>query len=343
VTVAVGWDATRGRLECAVSDTGIGIPPEQHAHILEPFSQADSSTTRRYGGTGLGLFISRRLAQMLGGDLGFDSTPGQGSCFRFSIAAGDGDGIDCIVSPAELEALRAPPAPSTVGPWNTRLRGHVLVADDWQDNRNLIGLYLDGLGLQHLAVCDGAQAVEAALEGDFDLVLMDVQMPVMNGEDAAALLRASGFSRPIFALTANVLEEERQRYMACGFDRVLAKPIEREGLAQALAAHLARAHDAPADLPGPVPDERLQALRRRFEDGLPERIEAVRAAHRDADPDALAALAHDLKGAGGSFGHPELGEIARALETACRAGQAEAVGNIIDRLARTARRIVDER
>lgn len=222
----------RWRLRVAVTDTGIGIPAEKIEVLFERFSQADASTTRVYGGTGLGLAISRRLIEIMGGEIGVDSKPGEGATFWFETpliqggsAAGLAGGEDEMAASGGLAG------------------GRILMADDAPGNRELVSAILRGLGLEIDMVCDGAEAVQAMQTGSYDLVLMDVHMPVMDGLTATREIRrmqaGSGHRTPILALTANVQADQVARCLDSGMDGHLAKPIQIPELAGALAHWLA--------------------------------------------------------------------------------------------------------
>ena len=218
-------------LEFRVIDTGIGISAEQAGRLFQRFSQGDSSTVRRYGGSGLGLVISKRLAQMLGGDIVVESTPGQGACFRVAVATGPLEGVPMVeVSPscnAETQAN-----------WQSihvRAGLRILLADDGADNRRIISQILSKAGFAVTSAENGLVACEMALasiaEGKpFDLVLMDMQMPVMEGYEATRRLRDAGYRGPIIALTAHAAAEDRQKCLEAGCDHYIAKPIRREHL-----------------------------------------------------------------------------------------------------------------
>ena len=215
-----------GQLRVAVSDSGIGIASDKIAALFERFTQADASTTRVYGGTGLGLAISRRLIELMGGVIGVDSRPGEGSTFWFEIPLVEAEG------PAEAAVdeviLLAP---------GTR----ILLADDAPANRELLRIILSAWGVELDAVCDGAEAVEAASKGDYDLILMDVHMPVMDGMDAARAIRALNGARasvPILALTANVQPEQIEACARAGMDGHVGKPIHMGDLIGAIASAL---------------------------------------------------------------------------------------------------------
>ena len=230
VTVRVG--GAPGRLRFAVEDTGIGVAADTLGALFDPFTQADASTTRQYGGTGLGLAISRRLVGLMGGDLEAESVPGRGSTFAFTVAA------EPSAEPVPAERPAAPP-PS---PERGALR--VLVVEDNAVNQKVVVRTLERLGVGADVAGDGAEALaalrRAAEEGrPYQAVLMDVQMPVMDGHEATRRLRAElpAQAQPwVVALTANAMEGDREACLEAGADDYLSKPVRREELAAAIDA-----------------------------------------------------------------------------------------------------------
>jgi signal transduction histidine kinase/CheY-like chemotaxis protein len=221
---------SRSRLVFEVMDSGVGIPAKDHERIFAPFGQVDASHTRRFGGAGLGLAISRRLAKLLGGTLGVTSEPGRGSTFRLEIEAP-------AVAPARADSQQR------------RLR--VLLAEDGPDNQRLIRALLRPRADVAL-VENGAQALAQALAAldsgePYDLVLMDMQMPVMDGYEATLRLRESGYGAPIVALTAHAMSGDRERCIAAGCDEYLTKPIDRTRLFDCLSSFTAEAKSEPGE------------------------------------------------------------------------------------------------
>jgi signal transduction histidine kinase len=218
-------------IEFSVSDTGIGISPEQSARLFQRFSQADSSTVRRYGGSGLGLAISKRLAEMFGGDITVQSALGQGACFRVTVATGP------LESMAMLNCHASSGAETRAASKPVRVRAglQILLVDDGLENRRIISHILRNAGFSVTLAENGLEAFEktmaARAEGkDFDLLLMDMQMPIMDGYEVTRRLRDAGYQGPIAALTAHVAPEDRQKCMEAGCDYYLSKPIHREHL-----------------------------------------------------------------------------------------------------------------
>jgi signal transduction histidine kinase/CheY-like chemotaxis protein len=234
ILVTANEDPAGSRLRFAVSDTGIGISPEHLAEIFRPFNQADASLTRRFGGTGLGLTISRRLAWMLGGEITVQSEPGQGSTFTLSIRTA----VHAEPTPPKAHPIRRD-AVHAASP----LRGRVLVVEDTPASQFLMRKILTKAGLDVVSAADGDEgcrlAERSAAEGQpFDVILLDMQMPGVDGYEAARRLRQRAWRRPIIAITAHAMAGDRERCLAAGCNDYLAKPISREHLVETLSRYL---------------------------------------------------------------------------------------------------------
>ncbi len=223
-----------------VEDTGVGIPPDKQQQIFEAFSQADNTTTRKYGGTGLGLTITRQLAGLLGGKLTLSSEPGKGSVFRLSIPAGvdvqktaKSDPYNALDKMLQDDASVRP-----CEPVQRHLDTRILVVEDTRANQALIRVVLERMGVEVVLAEHGQEALDCLEREHVDLVLMDMQMPVMNGYDATRQLRRKGHTLPIIALTANAMKGDDQKCRQAGCDDYLSKPIDRQKLIAALERHL---------------------------------------------------------------------------------------------------------
>ena len=235
VVASLGYEPRRGRLEVAVRDTGVGIPEEAKRHLFQRFAQVDSSITRQRGGTGLGLAISRQLVELMGGEIAVDSVAGLGSTFRFWIPAPAAEAAAEAVQPP-LDAIAVAVAPVPALP-----PVRVLVAEDNQTNRQLLAAYLAMAGHSAHMVTNGHEAVTAVGEDEFDLVIMDIQMPIMDGITAAGRIRALAgpkASIPIIALTANAMEGDREFCLAAGMSEYVTKPVTLEALYGAMGRSL---------------------------------------------------------------------------------------------------------
>ena len=221
----------RDSVELLVSDTGVGMSPEEQLRIFRPFTQLDGSSTRRIGGAGLGLAISRRLAELLGGTIAVESAPGRGSSFRLTLP--------CVAgAPAT-----SPPAAAGASETGTDLAGRrILLAEDSRDNQRLIGTLLRRAGATVEIVGNGRDALERALqalasEEPFHVVLMDMQMPELDGYQATRALRERGYTLPVVALTAHAMTGHREECLAAGCDDYLTKPVDRALLLELAARH----------------------------------------------------------------------------------------------------------
>ena len=239
VTIRVGAAEAEGtvRLSFEIEDTGIGMTVHQLSQLFKPFVQADTSTTRRFGGSGLGLAISKRLVELMQGEFAVTSVPGEGSLFRFSVRL-----RPVFVALAPPKPALAGASSAAPGPDGGRQAGtyRVLVAEDNTVNQLIIRSYLEKCGHSVVMAGNGVEAVRAVQEGQFDLILMDMQMPEMDGEEATRCIRALPApvgTLPIFALTADAIPENRSRYLACGLTGLLTKPIDWNQF-DGLLAHL---------------------------------------------------------------------------------------------------------
>ncbi len=222
--IQVRYGKTGSFIYFDIVDSGIGIPEESKKDLFQTFSQIDSSSTRKYEGTGLGLVLSKRIAQSLDGDVVLlSSSAGKGSVFRVTIPAAT---LDSNIAKSDRPAQKSVRQSGLQSDKNQLTGKKVLIVDDSGDNRLLIDLYLKKKGVLSEFADNGASAVEKAMANQYDLVLMDMQMPIMDGYTATKTLRDKGFLKPIIALTAHAMSEDRNRCLAAGCNDYLTKPIE---------------------------------------------------------------------------------------------------------------------
>jgi signal transduction histidine kinase/DNA-binding NarL/FixJ family response regulator len=310
------------RICIEVEDTGIGMSTETLARLFQKFAQADSSISRRFGGTGLGLAISRELTELMHGQLSANSTEGKGSLFRIVLPI-----VDSVGDPS--------PAPDTRQPEPPNAPLHVLIADDNQINRRLLTVLLETAGHTVTTAADGRKAVEAVMHQPIDIVLMDVQMPVMDGIQATAHIRALPPPRrdiPIVALTADALHGAAERYEGVGMDAYLSKPLSTVDLFHILNELTAPGRprrSTAATMPlldesvieslcSFLPPDQVEAVLTESLTDIENRIVRLRHRMDAADYPAAAKEAHDLVSVAGNCGAQALSTLARDIERACK-------------------------
>jgi signal transduction histidine kinase/ActR/RegA family two-component response regulator/Pyruvate/2-oxoacid:ferredoxin oxidoreductase delta subunit len=231
-------------LQIRIVDCGIGMSQETLRELFQPFTQADASTSRKFGGSGLGLTISKRLAELLGGDIVVESVPGKGSTFTISVPTGCLDGIRMLEHPDGVQSPSTEEETPNATPNPMLLAGRrVLLAEDGRDNQRLFTFLLKRLGADVAVAENGQAAVELAIASrdagpPFDLILMDMQMPILDGYQATQRLRAEDWSGPIIALTAHAMLDDRQKCLDAGCNDYLAKPIDHNRFRQILAQYV---------------------------------------------------------------------------------------------------------
>ncbi len=326
----------RRHLRFAVKDTGIGIAPGAQERLFQEFMQVDDSATRRFGGTGLGLAISKKLVELMGGEIGVESEPEKGSTFWFTL--------NLAVLTARPQTLRASRHGCTVAPASqARLGARILVAEDNAVNQLVVEGYLTEAGHQVTLVADGYEALERVRQGAFDLLVIDMQMPVMDGLEATRAIRALGgvaANLPIVMLTANAMDSDRRRGMEAGVDDYLAKPIDRQALIEAVQ-RLTLHTDLPSLLTRPpeindgqfgdllhtLGPARLGVLLGKAKLSLDAQLLEVESGASCGDQARVARAAHTLRGAAGSIGLAAASRLAHALEDG-----AENARDLVERL-----------
>ena len=345
------------RLSFEIADTGIGLTKSQIGKLFADFMQANSSTTREFGGTGLGLSIAKRLAKLLGGDITVESLPGRGSSFTLNIETGSLSNVQMLADLREAGLALDPAASGPVsGETPTKPSARVLLAEDGHDNQVLITTHLRRAGA-HVTVAENGRialdlASAAAESGEpFDVILMDMQMPEMDGYTATATLRKNGYTWPIVALTAHAMEGDREVCLSAGCNDYLTKPVDRAKLIRLVAGHSeqARATIESEDTVFAAP-RTLRALDAPLVSELSEdpdvadmvasfvrvagsRADAIQSAIAHGDFATMRRLVHQLKGAAGGYGFPSITEQAKAVEAALATGDQGKVGSAVQALS----------
>jgi signal transduction histidine kinase/FixJ family two-component response regulator len=342
IHIDVRCGADEQKMVFDIVDTGIGMTKEQQEKLFTAFTQADASTRRKYGGTGLGLTLSRQFATMLGGSLTVESEAGRGSKMRVVIDTGSLDETDFYDNddqlPEDDTSHRTPPG-------NPKLTGNVLLAEDNPANQELFKLYLRNVGANTTTVENGAQAVDKAMVSNFDLILMDMQMPVMSGIAAVKELRGNGYRGPIVALTANSTIDDRDACLWAGCNDFLSKPVDRSRFMNILNEYLSEA-DSKENTLSPVASKLLADepeiadLVVEFIDSIPAMFNKIDYAAKNRDWETLKFEVHSLKGVGGGYGYPELTEIAGKMEFQIATRNQPEIDSLLETLDTYIQRIV---
>jgi signal transduction histidine kinase/CheY-like chemotaxis protein/HPt (histidine-containing phosphotransfer) domain-containing protein len=336
VGVQIHTSKDRNYLFFTVKDSGIGLTDYQKSMLFKPFSQADSSTSRRFGGTGLGLALSRRLAIALGGDIKLiSSQEGRGTQFRVEIRAEVPRGTKWISGlPSTGECRRSGLHERKTFP-NYQGR-KILVVDDAADNRLITASYIKLTNAKVHFAENGREALEMVFMEPYDLVLMDIQMPEMNGYEAARKMRENNVTIPLVALTANALKEERARCLREGFTDYLSKPINSARLVEMLERYLMPNVTNEADgFDFSQMDEIHREVLPLFFSQTEERLQKIDSAIAEGDFDQLAKVAHQIKGIAGALGMERIGEMARELES--NASEKKSMDELKDQSSRLSR------
>jgi CheY-like chemotaxis protein/HPt (histidine-containing phosphotransfer) domain-containing protein len=345
-------EAGRPQFRIEVADTGIGIPADCLEGIFNPFVQVDNSVTRKYSGTGLGLSISRHIAAALGGRLTAESQLGKGTVFTADIDPGKSP-QDLALELLPVEAHR--PKAEVVPRHKLNLRGRILLVEDGDTNRRLVGLVLRRVGLEVVDAENGEIGVEKATHEPFDLILMDMQMPVMDGYTATRRLRQQGLTTPIIALTAHAMKGSEEECRSAGCSGYLAKPIDVDQLIN-VVQEILRANDGALTEKGPqtspdvrpltstlpADDPEFHAIVAEFRDCLAGQLDSMRRALEVGDFNELGRLAHWLKGTGGTVGFTVLSQQAIRLQQFAEQQSAVAIVAALADLESTAARILVE-
>jgi len=315
IAIFISYDPTFNSINFCIEDTGIGLTQDQMSRIFDPFNQADSSTTRLYGGTGLGLSLSQQLSRLLGGELSVDSEYGIGSRFSVSVDAGEIDN-SLLLTEFKKEAVRT--TQTIQSPEITCLEGHILLVEDTKDNQVLLSHFLKKMGASITIAENGKEALELALETPYDLILMDMQMPIMGGLEATTMLRENGYDKPIVALTANAMREDRDACFESGCNNFLTKPINREKLTEVVTEYLSISYQKTnlsplySDLLEHEPE--LIDLVKNYVEKFPDLIEKIKSLYEAKEWSQLRSEIHQLKSTGGNYGFSPVSDVAEKIE-----------------------------
>ncbi len=332
ITLKTQFDTKTNALTFNVIDTGVGMSKGQMSKIFDAFIQADSSTTKQYGGTGLGLTLSQQLAKALSGELSVNSYEGIGSQFSLNLLLDSATDFKLI---DKLEDEHGAFANKDIIDGQFQLEGNVLLAEDNEINQQLICYFICKTGANVTTVNNGRDAVNKAMTNAFDLIFMDMEMPIMNGLDAIKTLRQNNYNKPIVALTANATSKDENQCLSAGCNDFITKPIDRENLYRVIANYL----------PTPKPDnasrQRKQNLSKKpiftelvqkFVYHLPDQIITIKRHAKAKQWPEVKKITHQLKGLGSGLGFPVITEIATEIDTEITRANYLDAQNLIEQL-----------
>jgi signal transduction histidine kinase/FixJ family two-component response regulator len=318
VDLHIHWDTLRQRFIFVVSDTGPGMSDAQQLRLFTAFSQGNQSTNRKYGGTGLGLYISKQLTEMLGGHIKVTSQEGKGSQFAVYMPYVEATNKQLMTSQSQADEVLLRDLQQDIQ--IPILTGHILCADDNEDNRQLVTYLVAKTGAQLTLVNDGQQALNVTENHRFDLVLMDMQMPEMDGLQATSILKQRGFTAPIIMLTANVDSNSKKDMLAAGAKAHFAKPIDSQSFYVMLAKYLGKEIDHQAvsvnksqNMEGNTPSE-FEQLIHNYRLSFKTKLADIQGAIEQEDWAQIKSLMHKLKGSAGSYGFQQLSDFAVLVE-----------------------------
>ncbi len=363
------------RIRFDVIDTGIGIPKNKLSHLFQSFKQVDQAMTRKYGGTGLGLIITKRLAQMLGGDVNVKSQEGIGSTFTLTLETGPLENMEMLTDPNEAYCQASEACQRSQEEERPPSGGRLLLAEDGPDNQRLIRSLLQKAGFDVDLADNGRIACEKAWTKDgrpaYDVILMDMQMPELDGYEATRLLRDEGYKSPIVALTAHAMAGDRDKCIEAGCDDYATKPIDRAKLLEIIgrligfeqvaevtkqrsqSEEATSSNTQPAAFPSSGKDDEsplwseyandpdMRELVVEFVGELPNRVSQIQNHLTNQNLSELVVLAHQLKGAAGGYGYGSITDAARELEKCAKAGNdLEGIKQQVNGLSRLCERAI---
>jgi len=342
IVMTIEYLKSENLLQIRVKDSGIGLTKEQQKRIFLPFIQADTSTTRQFGGTGLGLSLSQKLAIKLGGDITVESNTDEGSTFTLTVSTGE------VASEKLLyeikRSINTNLASSDLTEKLRSLHGKILLAEDTIDNQRLFSLQIKRIGADLVIANNGAEALEIIQHESFDLILMDMQMPVMGGIEAVKRIRALGITTPIVALTANAIKEFRETCIKAGCTDYLSKPVDWKIFRDTLSSYLKtdKDHQTINPLYSQLvqEDSEFEEIVNGFLQKMPKAKEDIKNYASNSDWELCRAKLHELKGLGGAMGYPDLSLAAKNIETRIKANQYNDLDDHLDQLYATLDRMI---
>ena len=346
VIIDISYEQDEDMLVIDIKDSGIGMSADELDKLFKPFSQADASISRRFGGTGLGLTISKRLIELMQGNISVQSVKGVGSRFTCKINAGYDDSDNSFITELNRENLDTTEYEQPIDGLN--LTGRILLVEDTYEIRELVKAYIEDYGIEIDTAENGKEGLDLALKNNYDLVLMDIQMPVMNGKQAIVELRKQNYLKPVIALTADALTEHATEFSDLGFTEVLTKPIIINDLISSIQRYVSNSsanNNNNVAVDNIFPDEENDTKSSKIDDAaeddilydlkikylkqLPNYVNDLKESINKNDMKNAQAILHQLKGISGSLGYNELTDIAVVASDCLTSGAFDEVSNQI--------------
>ena len=327
VNIDISYDKSNDLLSMTVIDSGIGMSDSEIKKLFMPFSQANSSISSKFGGTGLGLTISKRLAELMQGDITVQSVEGVGSRFTCTIKSGYIEGAKMItqLSNKDLEISEYEKPVTDIS-----LSGKLLLVEDTFEIQQLVKAYLEDYGIDIDTADNGEIGIDLALKNNYDVILMDIQMPIMDGKEAIKKLRHANYTKPVFALTADALTEHTDEFIKLGFTEALTKPIVINKLIRCIQEYMPLSStceikenskaqlDSKAASITPIEKHEIDDisdLKEKYRKQVPTHLRDLKSFIQANELDKAFDMLHKLKGIGGSLGFPEITEMAKKIDT----------------------------
>ena len=314
INIETSCDFDQKKLRVEVVDTGIGMTEDQVKKVFDVFTQADSTVTRQYGGTGLGLSLSKQFAEKMGGDIQATSLPGIGSRFYITVSCGDISSVRTVGNIDQVKSLTE--ADATRVKEIQQVKGRILLAEDNEDNQQLFSLLLSKTGADVEIANNGKEAYEMAMDTRFDLIFMDMQMPILDGVEATRRLRQKGYSGAIVSLTANAMKQDRAACFNAGCNDYITKPVNDQILYKTVYQYLEVLDDEAEQPDEEESDTEIKVIREKFENNLTDKLSVIKDNFENNRIKEVKNDVHKLKGLGTSMGYPEVTEVSEKIEQA---------------------------
>jgi len=330
INIETSCDFDQQKLNVEIVDTGIGMTEDQVKKVFDVFTQADSTVTRQYGGTGLGLSLSKQFAEKMGGGIQATSLSGIGSRFLITVSSGDLSTVRTVQNIQQIKSLTGADIISKKE--IKQVKGRILLAEDNHDNQQLFSLLLSKTGADVDIANNGKEAVEMAMNTAFDLIFMDMQMPIMDGVEATRRLRQKGYTGAIVSLTANAMKQDRAACFNAGCNDYITKPVNDQLLYATVYQYLEIMDGDFKPSDEEDYDSEFKKIREKFERNLTDKLSVIQNNFENKRIKEVKTDVHKLKGLGSSMGYPEVTEVSEKIEQAISRNDSYLTAGLIQEL-----------